>query len=287
MKLQKDISLACYTTFKIGGKSEYFVSAENKKDIVDAVRFAKEKNLPLFMLGAGSNVLALDEGYKGMVIKIDNDKYEVSGTRIKAEAGAMIRDLVNAAAEASLTGLEWAAGIPGTIGGAVFGNAKAFEGKTEDSIEEVEVFDIETEKTKKITREECGFSEKQSIFKKNKNLAILSVVLKLEKGDKDEIEKLVKEHINTRKQRHPLDFGSAGSIFVNKPGREPSSYLIEKAGLKGRKIGGAQVSEKHSGFIVNLGTASSKDVLELIKVVKKEVKNKLGVDLEEEVQIIK
>jgi len=287
MKLQKNVSLAKQTTFKIGGRAKYFVSAMSSKDIIEAIKFAKKKSLPFFVLGNGSNALALDEGYEGLIIKIHNTKYKIQDTKVTAEAGTMLKDLVGAAAKASLTGLEWAAGIPGTVGGAVYGNARAFEGKMEDNIVVVQAFDAKSGETKKITKKQCQFSEKTSIFKKNKNLVILSVILKLKKGDKKEIENLIKDHLELRKQRHPLNLGSAGSVFVNKPGQEPSSYLIEKAGLKGKRVGDAQVSGKHAGFIVNLGGAKAKDVLELIKIIKKEVKNKLNVSLEEEIQIIK
>lgn len=287
VNIKENVSLAEHTTFKIGGKARYFVLADNKEDIIEAIRFSKEKNISFFILGQGANTLALDEGYKGLVIKVQGSKFQVQDSEIIAEAGALLKDLVDLSVKASLSGLEWAAGIPGTIGGAVYGNAKAFEGKTEDNVKEVELLDIETGKIKKINNKECQFTEKNSIFKKNKNLIILSVVLKLKKGYKEEIEKVIEDRISLRKERHPLDFPSAGSVFVNKVGKKPSSYLIEKAGLKGKKVGGAKVSEKHAGFIVNTGGASSKDVLELIKIVKKQVKDKFNVSLKEEIQIIK
>ena len=167
------------------------------------------------------------------------------------------------------------------------GNNTAFEGKIEHNVEQVEFLDVKTGEVKKISKQECQFSEKNSIFKMDKNLIILSVALKLKKGNKQEIEKTIKQHLEIRKQKHPLDLASAGSVFVNQPGQEPSSSLIEKAGLKGKRVGNVQVSEKHAGFIVNLGGAKSEHVLELIKVVKKQVKDKLSVSLKEEIQIIK
>jgi len=287
MKIQKNISLAKFTTFKIGGKAKYFVKVKTKKDIVEAVKFARENKLRFFVLGGGANSLALDEGFNGLIIRIRNSKFEIRKSKIIAGAGTLLKNLVSASAGASLSGLEWAAGIPASLGGSVYGNAQAFSFNMADIIEEVEVLDSKDYKVRKLNNKQCEFSEKNSIFKRNKNLIILSAVLKLKKGEKEEIKKIIREHLDLRKERHPLDYPSAGSVFVNKPDREPSSYLIEKAGLKGRKVGNAQVSEKHAGFIVNLGGATCKDVLELIKIIKKEVKNKFKISLKEEIQIIK
>ena len=271
MKFQNNISLAKHTSFKIGGPARYFCVAKNKKDLIKAIKWAKQKKAPFFVLGGGSNVLALDKGYNGLVIKFETSKLE---------------DLVKSSAKKSLTGLEWAAGIPGTVGGAVYGNAQAFDIKMSDIIKSVEVLDVKTLKIKSLLKKQCQFSAKKSIFKENKNLIILSVLLKLKKGNKERIRKEIKEHFNLRKQKHPLNFSSAGSIFVNKAGGLASSYLIEKAGLKGTKVGGAMVSKKHAGFIVNTGKAKAKDVLDLIKIIKQKVKSKFGITLKEEIQII-
>ena len=306
MDIKENISLAKHTTFKIGGPARYFCIAKNKKDLIEAIKWAKQKKVPFFVLGGGSNVLALDQGYKGLVIKIQNSKFKIHNSEIYAEAGAKLEDLVKLSAKVSLTGLEWAAGIPGTIGGAVYGNAQAFDIKMSDIIKSVEVLDAGTLEIKSLNKKDCQFLEKKSIFKHNKNLIILSVNLELKKGDKKEIQKAVKEHLQIRKKRHP-GFPSAGSIFVNqelrirnkellkefselrkfnKAGVISSSYLIEKAGLKGIKKGGAKVSEKHAGFIVNTGKAKAKDVLDLIKIIKQKVKSKFGITLKEEIQII-
>lgn len=307
MDIKENISLAKHTTFKIGGPARYFCIAKSKEDLIKAVKKAKEIKLPFFILGCGSNVLALDKGYDGLVIKIHNSKFIIHNSEIYAEAGVKLEDLVKLSARTSLTSLEWAAGIPGTIGGAVYGNAQAFDIKMSDIIKSVEVLDAETLEMKSLNKKDCQFSAKNSIFKKNKDLIILSVVLSLKQGNKEKIQKEIKEHLNFRKQKHPLDFPSAGSIFVNqesrimnqellkefpelrefnKEGIISSSYLIEKAGLKGTKKGGAKVSEKHAGFIVNIGKAKAKDVLDLIKIIKEKVKSKFGITLKEEIQII-
>ncbi len=285
-KFKKNVLLKNHTTFKIGGPAEYFRVAKTKEDVIKAVKWAKGKKLPFFILAGGSNVLALDGGYKGLVIKIENCKLKIENCNIWAEAGAKLEDLVRFSAEASLTGLEWAAGIPGKVGGAVYGNAQAFNKKMSGIVESVEVLDSKDLKIRNLPKEKCQFSEKNSIFKKNKNLIILSVVLKLKKGIRKEIQKRIKKHLERRRKNHPLDFPSAGSVFINKPDKPPSAYLIEKAGLKGTRVGGAEVSQKHAGFIVNSGGAKAEDVLKLIKIIKKKVKQEFGINLKEEIQII-
>lgn len=281
---KKNVSLAEQTSFKIGGEASYFFEAKNKEEAIKAIEIAKENKLKVFILGGGTNVLALEEGFQGLVIKINNQKIAISDSEIKVTAGISLASLVTKSKEASLSGLEWASGIPGKVGGAVYGNAQAFKENIANSIKQVEVFDRESLKIKKLTKEECEYSEKDSVFKRNKNLIILEAIFKLKKGKKEEIENLIENNLEKRKQSQPLNFPSAGSVFVNK--EKPSSMLIEQSGLKGKRVGDAQVSEKHAGFIVNLGKATSKDVLELIEIIKKEVKEKTGYILEEEIQVM-
>jgi UDP-N-acetylmuramate dehydrogenase len=284
---QRDVSLKEYINFKLGGRSRYFFVAKTKEEIIEAVKLAKKENIPFYILGGGANVLVADEGYAGLVIKIHNSQFLIHDSKISADAGILLGDIVELVAKNSLSGLEWAAGIPGEVGGAVYGNAQAFGRNIAQVIEEVEVFDSSDLMIKKFNKEECGYSEKTSVFKKNKNLIILSVVFNLKKGDKEEIKKEMEDHFNLRREKHPLDYPSAGSMFVNNPPNPPSSYLIEKAGLKGLKVGDAQVSEKHAGFIINLGKATCKDVLELVSQIQTKVKEKFDIELEQEVQIIK
>jgi len=292
MRFQENVLLSKHTTFKIGGPVKYFCIARNKKDLIKAVKKAKELKMPFFILGKGSNTLALDQGYDGIVIKVQSSKFKVQNQKSKfktiyTEAGVKLGDIIKLTAEKSLTGLEWAAGIPGTVGGAVYGNAQAFNIKMSDIIKSVEIFDAKTLKIKTLIKKECYFSEKHTVFKKNKDLIILSAVIKLKNGKKKEIQKRIKKHLDYRKKNHPWKFLSAGSVFVNKAGRPSSARLIEKCGLKGTKVGGAKVSEKHAGFIVNTGEAKARDVLKLIKIIKQKVKSKFRIDLEEEIQIIK
>jgi len=307
MTFQKNVLLKNYTTFKIGGPAKYFCIVKDKKDLIEAVNFARRTaKLPFFILGGGSNLLVADKGFNGLVIKIENCKLKIPACRqagkickVIAGAGVSLAKLVSITANVSLSGMEWAVGIPGaTIGGAIRGNAGAFDIEMEDLVKKVEVFNAKDGKIKILENKECHFSYRSSIFKKNPDLIILSCELELKKekpfGTAQGREK-IKEILNYRKEKHPK-FPSAGSIFKNpenirasRPrGRASLSArdLIEKAGLKGKKIGGAQISEQHANFIINMGGAEAKDVLELIDLAKKEVKNKLGIKLEEEIKFL-
>ncbi|MBU2545117.1 UDP-N-acetylmuramate dehydrogenase [Patescibacteria group bacterium] len=287
MIFEENISLKEYTTFKVGGLAKFFYIAKTKESLIEAIKKALKKNLPIFILGGGSNVLALDSGYDGLVIKIHHTKHIIQDTNVYAEAGLSLRKLIHDVNNESLSGFEWAAGIPGTIGGAIYGNARAFGVNISDIIKEVEVLDKESLEIKTLSKNQCQFSEKQSIFKKDKNLIILSVILELEKGNERKIKETIEENLKSRRERQPLEYPSAGSIFINKEGAEPSSVLIDKAGLKGTKVNSAEISQKHAGFIINTGNAGSADVLELIEIIKKEIKFKFGIELETEIQIIK
>lgn len=307
-KIQTDILLKDFTTYKIGGPAKYFFVAKSKEDLAGVLEAARSFKLKVFILGGGSNLLVSEKGFKGLVIKIDINDIELHGQEVFVGAGVDLTKLAYLLAEEGLSGLEWATGIPrATIGGAVYGHAQAFGTKISDVIEKVEAIDLKTLKIKKFTKEQCKFSLKNSIFKKNKNLIIISAILKLAKEDKEKIKSKIKEFLEYRKNNHPLDYPSAGSTFVNpqvkiknkkllekfpeligynKAGTIPSGFLIAKSGLAGKKIGGAQISEKHANFIINLGEAKAKDILALIKLAKKEVKKNFGINLEPEVQFL-
>jgi len=258
MEIKRNVVLAKYTTFRIGGKAKYFFVAKNKDEIIKAVKWAKNKNLPFFILGGGSNLLVSDKGYRGLVIKY----------------GIPLSSYV-------LKNLDWAVGIPGTIQGAVYGNAGAFGKSMEDNVKSVEVFDIKTNKIKIFKNKDCRFSYRNSVFKKNKNLIIISAKIKFQKSNPDKI----KQYLNYKKDTQPLNFPSAGSIFKNPKGFT-AGELVEKCGLKGKRIGDVKVSEKHANFIVNLGNGKAKDVIKLIKLIKTKVKNKFKINLEEEIQFL-
>jgi len=283
--IKKNVLLRDYTAFKIGGSAKYFFTANNKEDLIKAILLAKKLKLPFFIFGGGSNLLVSDEGFEGLTIKVQSSDFEVRSCEIFTEAGVLLNQLVIIALKNNLTGLEWAAGIPGTVGGAIFGNAGAFGKSIGDLIEEVEVLDSESEKIKILGNKDCKFSYRNSLFKKNKNLIILSAIFQLKKEKKSEIERKIKEYLDYRRETQPLNFPSAGSVFKNPLGFSAGD-LIEKSGLKGKKIGDVKISEKHANFILNLEKGRARDVIELIKLIKKEVKNKFGIALEEEIQYL-
>ena len=306
-KVKKGVLLKDYTTYKIGGPAQYFFIAKSKEDLLVALETAKILKLPIFILGGGSNLLISDKGLKGLVIKINVLGVKFQGNEAFVGSGVNLTKLAYLSASEGLSGLEWSAGVPGTIGGAIFGSAQAFGTRMSDAVKEVEAIDSKTFKIKKFTKEQCKFSLKNSIFKKNNNLVIVSAVLEFKKEDTTKIKNKIKEFLGYRKKFHPLNFPSAGSTFINpknkvrdrillkkfpelneynRAGSIPSGYLIAKSGLAGRKIGNAQISEKHANFIINLGGAKAKDILALISLAKKTVKNNFDIDLEPEVQFL-
>ncbi len=283
--LAKNVSLAEYTSFKIGGKAAYFFSAKRKEDVAKAVSISRKMKLPFFMLGKGSNILVSDRGFKGLVIKQDFGKIKINGKIVSAEAGASLSYLARKAQEKSLTGLEWAAAIPGTLGGSLRGNAGSFGKSMKDVVIDIEVLDVLKNKTIVLKRKECRFSYRESIFKKNRNLIILSARLSLEKGDRKKIKERTEEYLRMKKESQPLNFPSAGSVFKN-PGEKSAGELIESCQLKGKSKGGAEISEKHANFILNKKNAKANDVLELINLVKRKVKNKFKTELKEEIVLL-
>lgn len=260
---QKNVSLKNYTTFKIGGAAKYFFKAENPKDVIKAVKEAKRLKIPIFVLGGGSKVLFKDNGFKGLVIKI---------------AGVSLGQLVANSIKKGLTGLEWAIGIPGTIAGAVHGNSGAFGHSVSEVVKNVTALDINNLKIKKYSQKNCRFGYRESIFKHN-NEIILSV--KLKKGNPKKSLELIREYLARRRERIPA-LPSAGCVFKN-PKPLSAGYLIDQCGLKGKTIGGAKISEKQANFIINFNKGKTKDVVALIKLTKKQVKKKFGINLEEEI----
>ena len=288
--VKENIPLFLYTTFRIGGPAKYFFSAKNKENLIKAIETAKQLELPFFVLGGGSNVLFLDKGYNGLVVKVESSELEFKAKKqsveVYCESGVSLSLLVSKSAENGLTGLEWAVGIPGTIGGAIRGNAGAFGVSIGDMVKKVEAVDIKSREITVFDREESCFSYRSSLFKENRNLVVLSVWLKLKKENREKIEERIKKYLDYRKESQPLKFFSAGSIFKN-PSKFSAGELIEKCGLKGIKIGRARISEKHANFIINLGGAKAEDVIKLIEIVKQEVKNKFKIQLEEEIEIVR
>lgn len=305
--VQKNVLLKNYTTFKIGGPAEYFFIAKTKESLITALRTAKKLKLPVFILGGGSNILVSEKGFNGLVIKIDILGIKFEKNKAVVSAGENSTKLAYLSTDNGLSGLEWAAGMPGTVGGSIYGNAQAFGAKISDIIESVEAINLKTLELENFTKEQCLFFLKNSIFKKNKNLVIVSAVLELKAEPAEQIKNQIKEFLEYRRTKHPMDFPSAGSVFVNpemtieskklmekfpeleeynKKRLIAAGYLIEKSGLAGRKKGNAQISEKHCNFIINLGGAKAKDVLFLINLAKKEVEKVFGVKLEPEIQFV-
>ncbi|KKQ77046.1 MAG: UDP-N-acetylenolpyruvoylglucosamine reductase [Parcubacteria group bacterium GW2011_GWC1_38_6] len=303
--VRKNVLLKRYTTFRVGGPAKYFFKAKTDQDLTKAVIVARKSRIPFFIIGHGSNVLFPDTGFRGLVVKVENDHYKIRENKIYAGAGMLMDTLVRTSINKGLRGLEWAGGLPGTLGGAVRGNAGAFGGETKDSIFEVEFLDNEN-KIKKVNNKNCFFNYRSSIFKK-RNFIILSAVIKLSKGNKKDLWKIARNHIQYRKDYHPLTHPNAGSIFKNydikKASKEiknlftnviktdpfpiiPTALIILKAGLSGKTIGRAQISKKHSNYIINLGGATANDVKKLIKFAKNAIKNKFKINIETEIQII-
>jgi len=289
-KLKKNVSLKKYTTFHIGGPAEYFFKAKNEKDLIKVLRTAKRFNVPFFILGQGSNLLISDKGFKGIVVKceLNEIRFFKKGNKIQriyVGAGVKTADLLKLVSEKSLSGLEWAVGMPGTIGGCIFGNAGAFKSSMAEITKGVKVLNVKNFKIKKLKDKDCKFGYKESIFKKNKNLIILGAYLRFKKGKEAEIKQIMKGCLDYRKRTQPLNSSCAGSFFKN-PKDNPAGRLIEQAGFKGKKIGNIKVSGKHANFIVNLGRGKSKDVTKLSKLIKKKVKGKFKIKLEEEIQFL-
>jgi len=281
-KMKRNVPLAEYTTFKIGGPADLFYEAGSEEELIRVVRAVREVGIPYFILGGGSNILVWDKGYRGMVIKCQmlNVKCQIYEKKavVFAEAGVPVSVLLDKLVENSITGLEFMAGIPGTVGGAVRGNAGAWQQSFGDKVKQVKVL-TEQGEIRWIGKEECNFGYRESRFKKGGEV-VLGVELEMDKGDKKEIEGRVKEYWGKRADQ-PKE-PSAGCIFVN-PKPQAAGELIDQSGLKGTQIGGAKISGKHANFIVNVGGAKAADVVALIDLAKKTVKEKFNIDLKEEI----
>lgn len=282
-----DEPLKNHTTFKIGGNCIALIEPREVSDIVETIKICRENSIKFFVIGNGSNLLVPDEGYNGVIIKLKSEfsTIQVEGEYLIVNSGAKLSEVYTVAYENSLTGFEFASGIPGTIGGAIYMNAGAYGGEMKDIVESVEVLDLDNFELKELKNEDLDFSYRKSIIQR-RNYIVTSIKLKLQKGNKEEINAVYEDLRERRNSKQPLNFGSAGSTF-KRPEGHFASKLIEDAGLKGYHINDAWVSEKHSGFVVNKGNASYKEVMELIEYVQKVVFEKFGVKLETEVRILK
>lgn len=281
-----------HTSFRVGGPAKLYIEPSELREVIILVQMAEKLKIPYFILGNGSNLVISDEGYDGLVIRLgerfssiwtEEDPEDKDAVYMHAYAGALLAKVSSAATRQSLSGMEFASGIPGSIGGAVFMNAGAYNHDMSEVVDSALCVSASGE-TYTVTRDEFDFGYRCSRFMKEGGI-VLTVVLKLHRGDKDKITAQIKEYTEKRTKSQPLNYPSAGSMF-----KRPEGYyagtLIDQTGLKGLTVGGAQVSEKHAGFVINIGGATAADIDELTKKVREAVKEKHGVTLEREVRFI-
>jgi len=282
-KIHLNEDMKKHTSLKIGGPADILIKISNIEELKHVLKLANTNNLPIFILGNGSNLLVKDEGIKGIVLKIEFDKIEIQENKVKVGSGVKLGLLAQKLAEKELTGFEELSGIPGTIGGAIRQNAGAHGREIKDILEEVKAMDYEGN-IYNLKKEELDLSYRHSIFVEKKYI-ILEAEFKFLGGNKEEILNKMQEYKNWRKEKQPLEYPNAGSTF--KRGEDYiTAKLIDECGLKGYQIGGAQISEKHAGFIINKGNATAKDTIELIEYTKKKVKEKFNKDIQLEIEII-
>lgn len=280
-----DEPMSKHTTFRVGGAADVYLRPGSIAETVSLIGILKRMAVPYVIIGNGSNLLVSDKGIRGAVVEIGSgmEGYRVDDNILYAEAGIKLSKLANIALRNSLSGLEFASGIPGTLGGAVCMNAGAYDGEMRDVIREVTYYD-DKGNINTISNERCEFDYRRSFFS-GKNHVVLGCSLKLTKEEPEKIKSKMEDYNKRRKEKQPLEKPSAGSTF-----KRPAGYfagkLIQDAGLKGYSIGGAAVSEKHSGFVINDGGATAKDIYELILYIKRTVKSKFDVELEPEVKLI-
>ena len=282
-QVKKDEPMKIHTTFRVGGPASYFVTPETEEEVAKVIEVCTQENVPYYIVGNGSNLLVSDQGYEGVIIQIykQMNQVKITENEIHAQAGALLSMIANRAMEAELTGFEFAAGIPGTLGGACVMNAGAYGGEMKDVLEKVTVLTRDGD-VKTLTKDELELGYRTSVIAK-KDYIVLSAVIRLENGRKEEIKAVMDDLKEKRITKQPLEYPSAGSTF-----KRPEGYfagkLIQDAGLRGFQVGGAQVSEKHCGFVVNKDQARAADVMNLMNQVSDKVYEMSGVRLEPEVK---
>lgn len=301
--IEQNINLSQFTTFRIGGLAKYFLTSDDIDEIRNVIKFCKENNIKYKVIGWGSNLLISDDGFEGLIIKINNKNISLKDGLIHVGAGIMLRKLIEFALENNFVGTEFLTGIPGTIGGAIYGNAGSYGKSISDIIESVEIIN-DNDDIQILSNYDCDFDYRDSIFKKN-NCVIFSAKIKLLVGDILESKIIIEQRLLERAGKHPKE-ANAGSFFKNivitdeikknlknidissfeKNGKIPAGFLIESLNLKGHSIKDACVSQMHGNFIVNKGNAKAKDIKKLSEYIKKQVKKKYKINLEEEVQYI-
>jgi len=283
-QIQLDAKMSEHIYFKVGGLVDILLTPNNVEQLKETITICKQNKIPFYVIGNGSNLLVRDGGIRGIVIKLCKlNRIERIGNKITAECGALLKDVSTEATAGSLAGFQFACGIPGSVGGAVFMNAGAYDGEISFVIEKAEVLD-DNQEIKVLSKEELNLGYRQSLVMQ-KGYVVLSATFDLTPGDKEKIQDRVDTLTTRREDRQPLEYPSAGSTF-KRPEGHFAGRLIEDAGLKGFTIGGACVSEKHAGFVINNGNGTAKDVLDVINHVRDEVKKQFDVDLYPEVRIL-
>lgn len=286
-KIKYDEKLKNHTTFGIGGKCIALIEPNCIENIIEIINICRQNDLKYFVMGNGSNLLVSDNGYNGIIIKLKKEfsKIDVKENKIVSESGAKLSEIFKVAFENSLTGFEFASGIPGTIGGAIYMNAGAYGSEMKNVIESVEVLDLDTFQILNLNLEDLKFGYRKSIIQE-KNFIVTKVVIKLNYGDKEKIKTIFDDLNYKRTSKQPLEYRSAGSTF-----KRPEGYfaakLIEDAGLKGFSVNDAQISTKHAGFVINKKNATCEDVLNLVNHVKNIVFKKFNIKLEMEIKVLK
>ena len=272
-----------HITFRVGGKADYYVMPSDIESVQKVILLCKEENMPFYVIGNGSNLLVSDHGYRGVIIEIcrSMNQVQVNGTKITAQAGALLSKIANEALKHSLTGFEFAAGIPGTLGGAVVMNAGAYGGEMKDVLEKVTVLTKDGE-ILELQADQMELGYRTSIVKEQ-DYIVMEAVLSLKEGSAEEIKEYMDDLRERRITKQPLEYPSAGSTF-KRPEGHFAGKLIEDAGLRGFTVGGAQVSEKHCGFVINKDKATAADIMELIRQVSEKVEKEEGIVLEPEVK---
>lgn len=281
-----DEPMSKHTSFKIGGKADAFVIADNEKELSEILKLFAEENTRYMLIGNGSDLLFDDEGYRGVILKLGEHLAGIScnGDTLTVGTARLLSSTANFAKDHGLAGLEFASGIPGSVGGAIFMNAGAYGGEMKDVVTSVSIMKYDGSEIYELSGEELAFGYRHSFLQGSKDIA-LYVKMKLKTEDKAAITERMKDLSLKRTSKQPLNYPSAGSIF-KRPAGGFAAALIEEAGLKGRIVGGAQVSEKHSGFVINTGDATAEDVKALIKIIQEEVFAMTEIKLEPEVRII-
>ena len=283
--IKVDEPMKKHITFRVGGPADFLVKPKTEEELRKVISFAKKNNIPFIVIGNGSNLLVKDGGIRGIVIELSDNfnNYEIEGNIIKAQSGTLLAIIGRNAMKNSLTGFEFAAGIPGTLGGALAMNAGAYGGEMKQVVKSVRLMDCDGN-IFELSNEEMKFEYRRSLLTE-KDYIVLSTVIELQQGNMDEIKATMADYANRRSTKQPLNLPSAGSTF-KRPEGHFAAKLIDDCGLRGLTLRGAQVSDKHCGFVVNLDGATAKDLLDLMYVVKSTVNSKFGIMLEEEVKVL-